>query len=272
MERLCGDGVSAEAVPEHLRDVTFKLIPLENVNGRRKVEKGDLCERKNGRGVDTNRNFKVHWGFKEKDYDPAEEFPGAEPLSEPEAWLIDAMARRWRPHAWVNVHSGMEAMFVPYDHRATITTTSVGTAMPPVLKELNRRHCRGKCAVGSGGKEVGYLAHGTASDHMFEELGVPFSTTWEIYGDLRARNDDCFRMFNPLTREMLDDFATRWADMVLSLTELFPREWARIYREDGDSAAARSAAQRATAAVHTGGIVGIGGGSAVAHGGGTSSG
>ena len=79
-------------------------------------------------------------------------------------------------------------------------------------------------------------------------------------------------MFNPLTREMLDDFATRWADMVLSLTELFPREWARIYREDGDSAAARSAAQRATAAVHTGGIGGIGGGSAVAHGGGTSSG
>ncbi len=35
-----------------------------------------MCERKNGRGVDTNRNWEVDWGRKEKDYDPEEEFPG----------------------------------------------------------------------------------------------------------------------------------------------------------------------------------------------------
>lgn len=39
---------------------------MENVRGREQVEQGKLCERKNGRGVDPNRNWEVHWGFKEK--------------------------------------------------------------------------------------------------------------------------------------------------------------------------------------------------------------
>ena len=49
---------------------------MENVGGRTLVEAGKLCERKNGRGVDTNRNYEVDWGVKEKDYDPNEEYPG----------------------------------------------------------------------------------------------------------------------------------------------------------------------------------------------------
>lgn len=53
---------------------------MENETGRRVVEAGALCERKNGRGVDTNRNWAVHWGFREKDYDPAEEYPGTRPF------------------------------------------------------------------------------------------------------------------------------------------------------------------------------------------------
>lgn len=55
----------------------LQILPMENVNGRKLVESGKLCERKNGRGVDPNRNWDAHWGFKESDYDPAEEFPGA---------------------------------------------------------------------------------------------------------------------------------------------------------------------------------------------------
>lgn len=51
-----------------------------NMGGRKKVENGDLCERKNGRGVDTNRNWDIHWGFQEKDYDPSEEYPGTAPF------------------------------------------------------------------------------------------------------------------------------------------------------------------------------------------------
>ena len=244
LEALGGDSVASPAdVPASLRGVAFVVVPLENVNGRARVESGKLCERKNGRGVDTNRNFEVDWGVKEKDYDPAEEYPGTAPLSEPEAYILNELASVFKPHAWINVHSGMEAMFVPWDHALEVTDASAGVAMPPVLAELNRRHCKSKCVVGSGGSSVGYLAHGTASDHMFKLNGVPFSSTWEIYGDLRAHNNDCFRMFNPVEKAEAEDFAERWAQMVISLAELFPREWARLVREQGDSAEAMALAK-----------------------------
>ena len=61
-------------------DCARQIIPMENERGRELVEAGNLCERKNGRGVDTNRNWEVHWGFKEKDYDPREEYPGTQPF------------------------------------------------------------------------------------------------------------------------------------------------------------------------------------------------
>ena len=52
---------------------------------------------------------------------------------------------------------------------------------------------------------AGYLAHGTATDYMYDRLKVPLSLTWEIYGDNDAHFNDCFRMFNPTTREKFDE-------------------------------------------------------------------
>lgn len=63
-----------------MRAGVAQIVPMENERGREIVEGGNLCERKNGRGVDTNRNWEVHWGFKEKDYDPNEEYPGTKPF------------------------------------------------------------------------------------------------------------------------------------------------------------------------------------------------
>lgn len=38
---------------------------------------------------------------------------------------------------------------------------------------------------------------------MYEVVKVPLSFTWEIYGDMSAHYNDCFRMFNPLTPQHL---------------------------------------------------------------------
>ena len=76
--------------------------------------------------------------------------------------------------------------------------------------------------MGSGGRSVGYLAHGTATDYMYEVLGVPLSFTWEIYGDLKADYTDCFRMFNPLSAAVLEAVVQNWASAVLRLVELMP--------------------------------------------------
>ena len=37
--------------------------------------------------------------------------------------MLRALAASWKPHVWVNVHSGMEALFMPYDHRAEVLAT-----------------------------------------------------------------------------------------------------------------------------------------------------
>lgn len=75
-----GDAGVLRRLQHILHRTSFKILPMENPRGRELVERGNLCERKNGRGVDPNRNWGVHWGFKEKDYDPKEEHPGKAPF------------------------------------------------------------------------------------------------------------------------------------------------------------------------------------------------
>ena len=201
--------VSSE-LTEILSRTIIKVIPIENTNGRTKVESGELCERKNGRGVDPNRNWGVDWGKKEADYDPSEEYPGEFPFSEPEAQLLRDIAQQFRPDMFLNIHSGMEAMFVPWDHRLDIDYGVNVNATLDMFNEINSKFCSNKCAVGSGGKQVGYLAHGTVTDYMHEVLNVPISSTWEIYGDLKADFNDCWRMFNPIGVESKDSVVDRW--------------------------------------------------------------
>jgi len=201
--------VSSE-LTDILSRTIIKVIPVENTNGRRMVEHGKLCERKNGRGVDPNRNWGVDWGKKEADYDPNEEYPGKFPFSEPEALLLRDTATRFKPDMFLNIHSGMEAMFVPWDHRLDIDYGVNVNATLDMLHEINSKFCGEQCAVGSGGKEVGYLAHGTVTDYMHEVVGVPISSTWEIYGDLHADFEDCWRMFNPIGVEEKDVVVDQW--------------------------------------------------------------
>uniref|UniRef100_A0A0D9V987 Uncharacterized protein n=1 Tax=Leersia perrieri TaxID=77586 RepID=A0A0D9V987_9ORYZ len=54
-----------------------------------------------------------------KDYDPYEENPGTAPFSEPEAQIMRELSKSFKPHMWVNVQSGLEALFMPNDHKNT---------------------------------------------------------------------------------------------------------------------------------------------------------
>ncbi|KAJ9542111.1 hypothetical protein OSB04_028617 [Centaurea solstitialis] len=194
-----------------LEKIVIKIVPVENLNGRRKVEAGDLCERRNGRGVDLNRNWSVDWGKKEKDFDPYEENPGAGPFSEPEAQLMRKLSMSFEPHIWVNVHSGMEALFMPYDHKNTTPVGVQSQKMRIMLETLNHLHCGDRCVVGSGGGSVGYLAHGTTTDYMFDVARVPMAFTFEIYGDEKASSRDCFKMFNPVDHSTFNRVLNEWS-------------------------------------------------------------
>ncbi|KAF2310218.1 hypothetical protein GH714_007260 [Hevea brasiliensis] len=141
-----------------------------------------------------------------KDYDPYEENHGTGPFSEPETQIMRKLALSFDPHIWVNVHSGMEALFMPYDHRNTTPDGLPSQRMKSLLNELNQVHCHKRCMIGSGGGSVGYLAHGTATDYMYDIVKVPMAFTFEIYGDPTASSKDCFKMFNPVDLSTFNNF------------------------------------------------------------------
>ena len=211
---------STQQIRKALLHTTFKIVPMENVNGRDKVERGDYCERKNGRGVDCNRNWAVDWGVKAPDYDPNEEYPGTAPFSEPEAFMMKGLLEQFQPHVWVNVHSGMEALFMPFDHKASEPSGEGADAMKNILQKINRQSCGSRCVVGGGGKGVGYLAHGTATDYVYVMQKTPVTYTWEIYGDTKAHYLDCFRMFNPVERTEKNKVVQDWVQAAISLVPM----------------------------------------------------
>ncbi|GMJ10581.1 hypothetical protein like AT5G42320 [Hibiscus trionum] len=208
-----------------LENAVIKVVPMENLNGRKLVEAGYLCERRNGRGVDLNRNWSVDWGKKEKDYDPYEENPGTAPFSEPETQIMRKLAISFDPHIWINVHSGMEALFMPYDHKNRTPDGLPSQRMRLLLEELNNVHCQKRCMIGSGGGSVGYLAHGTATDYMYDVVRVPMSFTFEIYGDNTATTKDCFKMFNPVDHTTFKRVLDDWAAAFFTLFKLGPSQF-----------------------------------------------
>jgi hypothetical protein len=111
----------------------------------------------------------------------------------------------------------MSGLFMPYDHVGHIPDHPSSAHTLRILREINTQACESKCAVGSGGKQVGYLAHGTATDYMYEKANVSIAMTWEIYGDESADYKDCFKMFNPLTQAGYDAILTAWTNALFVL-------------------------------------------------------
>ncbi|KAL1189329.1 hypothetical protein V5N11_019208 [Cardamine amara subsp. amara] len=210
-----------------LDKLVIKLVPIENLNGRKRVEAGDLCERRNGRGVDLNRNWGVDWGKKEKDYDPSEENPGTAPFSEPESQIMRKLALSFDPHIWINVHSGMEALFMPYDHKNITPVGLPSKKMRALLEQLNKFHCHNRCMIGCGGGSVGYLAHGTATDYIYDVVKAPMAFTFEIYGDNETSSRDCFKMFNPVDLPNFKRVLNDWSAAFFTLFKLGPLQFDR---------------------------------------------
>ena len=152
------------AVTALLDRVVLKLIPLENPNGRKMVEGGQLCHRMNGRKVDINRNFDIYFGTHPPEYLPSEEYEGTAAFSEPEARITRDAAQSLLKenggpglHAFVAIHAGIKEMYVPYDYKLE---EAKGEDLHGVLDKINRMHCR--CRTGSAAKIGGYKAFGTA--------------------------------------------------------------------------------------------------------------
>lgn len=113
--------------------------------------------------------------------------------------------------------AGMEGLFMPFDHQAKIPDGESSEHTLKLLQHLNEGPCGGKCAVGSGGQQVGYLAHGTATDYVYLKGDAKIAMTWEIYGDMTASYMDCFKTFNPVTDEAFHALLQTWSNAVFEL-------------------------------------------------------
>ena len=190
-ERVTGElGLRViQSLKEWAPPVSVTVVPILNVWGRKKVESGSKCLRKNQRRVDTNRNF---WIQRHHYLKGSEEYEGESPISEKESKLI---ARELvNVTRYINVHSGEFSLYMPYDY---------SEREPPNAKHMRAqlqkwsKHCP-QCAVGSAASESSYKAYGTSCDWAIH-IGVPEAYTFEIFG---SNSRSCEEMFNPTPKEL----------------------------------------------------------------------
>ncbi|KAK8551690.1 hypothetical protein V6N13_120136 [Hibiscus sabdariffa] len=210
-------GIDQGSLNSTLENLVIKVVPLENLNGRKLVEAGELCERRNGRRVDLNRNWGIDWGRKETN--------STWFTCQPETQIMREVATSFSPHIWVNVHSGTVALFMPYDHKKSTPDGLPSQRTRALIEELNKVHCHGRCKIGSGGASVGYLAHGTATDYMYDVVRVPMSFTFEIFAGDKTLEEDCFKMYNPVDQTTFERVLNQWCATLLALFKLGPREF-----------------------------------------------
>ena len=163
------------------------IIPVVNVWGRKQVDNGNRCLRKNKNGVDTNRNYpqKVRHHYAKF----SEEYEGKHPFSEPETRLIRSILQG--ANQYINVHSGEFSLYMPWD--------SVDMRPPFYEKQKKKlkllsRFCP-QCTVGPAAIKSLYKAYGSSVDYATTQ-GIE-AYTFEIYG---SDTYDCKRMFNPPNR------------------------------------------------------------------------
>jgi hypothetical protein len=170
------------------------IIPVLNIWGRKHVEAGHPCQRKNERHIDTNRQYQMR-GFNEHHYAKnSEEYEGETPLSEKESKLVSSLLLNG-VQRYVNVHSGEKSIYMPYDSRVGVRPKNYDV----MLKNIKKwgKKCP-ECAIGTAASTSSYRAYGTSVDWAVNH-GVPQAFTFEIYGDVSW---DCSKMFNPNKRDL----------------------------------------------------------------------
>ena len=180
--------------------VSVTIIPVLNVWGRKSVENGNTCLRKNSRGVDTNRNYQQHPHHYLRN---SEEYEGPHPISEKESKLVAHELRTTTKY--FNIHSGEYSMYMPYD--ASDKAPPNADKMKSELKKWSV-HCP-QCSVGSAATASTYKAYGTSVDWAITH-GVSEAYTFEIFG---TESWECERMFNPREQD-LDKELEPWLEII----------------------------------------------------------
>jgi len=166
-----------------LKTTEILFVPVLNIDGRRKLEAGESCtdQRKNGRNVDINRNF-PDWFNPNNARQSEEDYQGPAPMSEWETNIVKSLADQFKPHAFIDIHSGDLGMGYVWGHS--------GRDLSPD-DDLNRNWVRAVESEVFGGKvwtgnlanmgNMPYESHGSSCDYMYQTQGARIAGTWEIW-------------------------------------------------------------------------------------------
>jgi len=227
---LCSGG-SNQLVQQSSRNTEFKIIVNANPTSRRLVENGAHCLRASTRGVDLNRTWDVNW--KDAERHPGQQTdPGFFAFSEPETRMMKTTMEEFKPHSFIDVHSGTLGMFLP-NKLAKEPEKSRG--LQKSLVALNEKYC--KCPMGIADKEVGYHTSGSSLDFAAEKTDTNFALAVEIWSDkenlpeLRSRFKD---IKNELYTSLLQG-ASLVDDSMKLLAEKADEIEAKIEKEGADA-------------------------------------
>jgi len=185
LTQMCDGSERSKAL---LNAVDFRIIPVANPVGRKKVEQGHSCvdQRKNANNVDLNRNFDIKWE-QGSSLNDAEDYHGTGAFSEPESQVIKEVAEKFKPKVFVDVHSGDRTMMMPYSYITELCANH--QEMDSLLQAVNGAvFASNKVKTGAASRTLDppYTAAGTTIDFMYEKMGVPFAFTFEIFSGVRT--------------------------------------------------------------------------------------
>jgi hypothetical protein len=194
---------------EMLGNVSITIVPITNLAGRRKVDKGDKCLRytvEEEGSIDLNRNMDV-------DFRPSSDH-GEIAFSTYQTRILRSIASEESPLAYVDLHSGARSLMVSWGARDGVTPDYPDQAN--LLEKIRGGYCT-DCEIGSNRLVIDYINEGEIIDHMYAKQRIKYSTLWEVYKG--STGLECETLFNPPKHE-LKAVADNWADALLEFARL----------------------------------------------------
>ena len=188
-------------------ETSYIILPIANSWGRKKAEKDQTCLRTNEHGVDLNRNFPTRMG-ESRSLNPGETYGGPRPFSEFETQRIKQIVHTYPIDTYVSIHSGDLALYLPWDGSKMVPPNI--EQMMKKVRNLQSKYCP-NCLIGPAGKVASYLCSGTGTDYVFEHSLAKMAFTFEVWS---SSSWDCFKRFNPHTKQSYQDTVTRWTQLL----------------------------------------------------------